>query len=169
MSEKTSTYENLVTELKELALLRSCGAVLGWDEQTNLPPHGAEHRANQLAMISGLSHERGTSSELGEMLNELSDPSTVGGEETVAFANVRDARRAYDRTVKLPKKLVEELTRATTLSQHAWVESRKKKDFSLFQPWLEKIINLKRTDLLGYHSLYFLIIISFSDDSTREK
>ncbi|MBT5019536.1 MAG: carboxypeptidase M32 [Planctomicrobium sp.] len=151
MSEKTSTYENLVTELKELALLRSCGAVLGWDEQTNLPPHGAEHRANQLAMISGLSHERGTSSELGEMLNELSDPSTVGGEETVAFANVRDARRAYDRTVKLPKKLVEELTRATTLSQHAWVESRKKKDFSLFQPWLEKIINLKReeADALG--------------------
>lgn len=151
MSEKTATYEKLVGQLKELALLRSCGAVLGWDEQTNLPPKGAEHRANQLAMISGLSHDRGTSKELGELLDELSDPASVGGEETVAYANVRDARRAYDRSVKLPKELVEELTRATTLSQNAWVESRKKKDFSTFQPWLEKIIDLKReeADALG--------------------
>ena len=59
---------------------------------------------------------------------------------------MRDAKRAYDRSVKLPRKLVEDLSRTTTLSQHAWVESRQKKDFSLFQPWLEKIVALKREE-----------------------
>ncbi len=151
MSVHTEVYDQLVDHLKGLALLRSCGSVLGWDEQTNLPEKGAEHRANQLALLAGLSHDRATDPVLGELFEKLSDPESVGGEQTEAFANIRDAKRAYDRSVKLPKKLVEELSRTTTLSQHAWVESRKKKDFSVFEPWLEKVITLKReeADALG--------------------
>ena len=151
MSQQSVAYSQLCEQLKGVTLLRSCASVLGWDEQTNLPPKGAEHRANQLALLAGLSHERATNPVIGELLDELADPATVGGEETVAYANVRNAKRAYDRSVKLPKQLVEELSRTTTLSQHAWVESRQKKDFSHFQPWLEKIIDLKReeADALG--------------------
>ena len=151
MSDHPQAYAKLVETLKELALLRSCGSVLGWDEQTNLPTKGAEHRANQLALLAGISHDRATSPEIGELLAQLADPDSVGGNSTEAYANVRDAKRAYERSVKLPKKLVEELSRTTTLSQHAWVESRQKKDFSIFQPWLEKIVILKReeADALG--------------------
>ncbi|WP_417851816.1 carboxypeptidase M32 [Thalassoglobus sp.] len=151
MSDQAKAYTKLVEHLKGLGLLRSCASVLGWDEQTNLPPKGAEHRANQLALLAGLSHDRATDPVIGELLEQLADPNSVGGEQSVAYANVRNAKRAYDRSVKLPKKLVEELSRTTTLSQHAWVESRQKKDFTLFQPWLEKIITLKReeADALG--------------------
>ena len=146
MTEQGSKYDQLVDHLKGLALLRSCGSLLGWDEQTNLPPRGAEHRANQLALLAGLSHDRATDPMLGELLESLTDPEDLGGSDTVAYANVRDAKRAYDRAVKLPKKLVEELTRATTLSQQSWVESRQKKDFQIFRPWLEKIVDLKREE-----------------------
>lgn len=151
MNENTTAYSRLASHLKELALLSSCGAILGWDEQTNLPPQGAEHRANQLALLAGLSHDRATDPLMGELLEQLDDPASVGGEGTVEFANVRDARRAYERSLKLPKKLVEELSRTTTLSQHAWVESRQKKDFSIFLPWLDKVVSLKReeADALG--------------------
>src|SRR5204862_153756 len=60
--------------------------------------------------------------------------------------------RAYDRAVKLPKELVEEIARITTRAQQVWQEARKANDFPTFRPWLEKIIHLKRQEAkaIGY-------------------
>lgn len=173
MSIESPAYKELVGLLKELALLRSCGAILGWDEQTNLPTNGAEHRANQLSLLAGLSHDRATDPRLGELLAELADVESTGGAGSVASANVRDAKRAYQRQVKLPKRLVEELTKTTTLAQHAWVEARKRKDFSHFQPWLEKVISLKReeADALGSTTgvKYDALIEDYEPGATTEQ
>lgn len=151
MSELPPPFQELTDRLQELALLRSCGAVLSWDEQTNLPPRGAEHRANQLGLIAGLSHDRATDPRLGELLDQLTDVAALGGEETLSAVNVREARRAYERATKLPRRLVEELSRVSTLSQQAWVEARQRSDFNTFRPWLEKIVTLKQeeADALG--------------------
>jgi len=144
-------YGKLVERLKELALMRSCGAILGWDEQTNLPPRGAELRANQLALLAGLCHDRATAPEFRDLLAKLDDDSQLDGPDSIPAANVREARWSYERAHKLPKQLVEEISRVSTLSQQAWVEARSKSDFPAFQPWLTKIIALKReeADALG--------------------
>ena len=47
------------------------GALLGWDQQTYMPPGGAEGRGNQLALLGRLIHERATSPELGKLLEDL--------------------------------------------------------------------------------------------------
>ena len=60
--------------------------------------------------------------------------------------NVREARRSYNRATKLPRRLVEELSRTTTLAQQAWVKARGDSEFSIFLPWLEKMIGLKREE-----------------------
>jgi len=143
-------YQSLVARLQELAVLRSCGSLLSWDEQTNLPPRGAEHRASQLALLAGLAHERATDPQVGELLNELEAAGSIDPESR-AGANLREARRNYDRSTRLPKKLVEELSRVSTLAQQAWVEARHKSQFSAFQPWLASMVELKReeADALG--------------------
>ncbi|MDA1014043.1 MAG: carboxypeptidase M32 [Planctomycetota bacterium] len=140
-----SQYEELTRQLVQISLLGSCGSVLGWDEQTMMPPKGAEHRANQSSLLAGMVHERSTDSRLGELLNDL-EQSGEYADERPESANVRDARRRFDRATKLPRKLVEEMSRVSTLAQHAWVEARKKSDFSHFQPWLEKTVALKREE-----------------------
>ncbi len=61
-----------------------------------------------------------------------------------AAVNVRELRRSYDRRVRLPRTLVEELARTTSLAQPEWVAARSASDFARFHPWLEKIIQLKR-------------------------
>ena len=60
--------------------------------------------------------------------------------------NVRELRRSYDRRVRLPRTLVEELARTTSLAQPEWVAARSASDFARFRPWLEKIIQLKRQE-----------------------
>jgi len=145
MATPQELYAELIDRLRRTALLGSCGSLLGWDEQTHLPPEGAEHRAEQLALLAGMTHEWATHPRIGELLGELE--SRRSGEEPDdgdVQVNVREARQAYDRVVRLPRRLVEELSRTTTLAQQNWVEARRKSDFRLFLPWLERVIELKR-------------------------
>ena len=57
-------YEALVTDLRETAVLASAGSVLTWDQETQLAPRGAPLRAEQLAALSGIVHERFTRPEV---------------------------------------------------------------------------------------------------------
>jgi len=135
----------LVSRLKSTAVLASCSALLGWDEQTYLPPGGAGHRAEQLGLLAGMAHQQATDPKIGELLSQLETAKAFAIDSPEA-ALLREARRDYDRKTKLPQRLVEELSRTTTLSQHAWVAARKKKDFAEFRPWLEKVVALKREE-----------------------
>ena len=46
--------------------------------------------------------------------------------------NVREIRRAYDRAVKMPSRLVEEIAKTVSQAQNFWAEARKKNDFPAF-------------------------------------
>lgn len=145
-------YDELISHLKQVALLRSCAEVLGWDEQTYLPPGGAEHRANQLSLLAGLVHERATSPRLGDLLAALETSGEASDGDSPQAVNIREARRNFDRATKLPRRLVEEISRVTSLAQQQWVAARKKADAADFIPWLEKVVALKReeAEAIGY-------------------
>lgn len=145
-------YSELIAELRSLGLLRSCQSLLGWDEQTYMPPQGAELRADQLALLAGMAHQKATQPRIGDLLAQLGDDSALGGSHSAPAALVREARREYDRATKLPQSLVEELSRTATLSQQAWIAARKAKSFPQFLPWLQKMIHLKQqeADAVGY-------------------
>jgi carboxypeptidase Taq len=152
MSRVESAFGELTRLLREAELLGTCASVLGWDEQTYMPTGGAEHRANQLSLLAGLTHERKTSPRIGELLGELEQSGQLGDPDGDVAANVREARRTYDRLTKLPRRLVEEISHTTTLAQQAWVKAREHADFVQFLPWLEKMISLKReeAEAIGY-------------------
>jgi carboxypeptidase Taq len=145
-------YSELVRRAKETAVLGSCAGVLGWDERTYLPRKGAAHRAEQMALLARLTHERATDPAVGALLGEVESSPVVRDAESDAAAVVRELRRGYDRATKLPPSLVEELARTTTRAQQAWQEARAADDFAGFRPWLEKVVALKRqeAEAVGY-------------------
>lgn len=141
-----AAYDELIRRARGLATLGSCSAVLGWDEQTYMPRRGADHRSSQMALLAGLYHERATDPRIGEFLSSVEGSTFISDPESVATANVRELRRTYERRVRLPKTLVEELARTTSLAQGEWVAARSANDFGRFRPWLEKIFQLKRDE-----------------------
>jgi carboxypeptidase Taq len=145
-------YAELIRRVKEHALLGSVGGVLGWDERTYMPRRGAGLRAEQMALVARMTHEMLTAPEVGGLLAEVEASALVRDPESAPAVNVREVRRVYDRAVKLPKSLVEELARVTTHAQQVWQEARRKNDFPAFRPWLEKVIALKRqeAEAVGY-------------------
>jgi carboxypeptidase Taq len=140
----TERYDRLLGALREVALVNSVYFVVEWDEQVMMPPGGADHRAEQKAWLARTAHSRQTSAEFGDALQEAELEQAVAPEGSEPRAVLRQARRAYDRAVKLPGSLVEELTRTTAHAHHAWVEARKNNDPAKFAPWLTKIVALKQ-------------------------
>ena len=147
-----AAYEELIHLSRERALLASCVALLAWDEETYMPPGGAAHRAEQLAYLAGLEHDRATDPRLGERLAEVENSDLVSDFLSDAAVNVREWRRQYGRQTRLPRPLVEETARVTSLAQAEWAAARRDADFARFRPWLERVTALKQreAEAVGY-------------------
>ncbi len=173
MSEKRKDLtEELYGLTREITTLSSCMAVLDWDERTYMPPNGSENRANQVALLAGMVHDRLTSSRIGEIINELLYNGLDPAHDDIDSANLREIKRAYDRAVKVPKSLVEELSRTITLSQRVWQDAREKSDFTAFKPWMEKVVKLKRqeAEAVGYDGTpYNAMLDDFEPGATTEQ
>src|SRR5512139_4070973 len=86
-------YEELIRRVREETLLTTVEALLEWDEETYMPPGGVENRSEQLALVAGLLHERGTDPRLGELLAEVERSALVADPGSAAAVNVRALRR----------------------------------------------------------------------------
>jgi len=135
-------YDELLARAYQVTLLGGAANVLDWDQQTYMPLKAALTRADQLALVRGLIHRRATAAPIGELLKACEDHGFEPGSDEAA--NVREWRRDYDRRVRLPQKLVEEFERTSTLARVAWAEAREKSEYVIFQPYLEKILQLTR-------------------------
>lgn len=134
--------EQLKAILAEIADLGKAAAVLGWDQQVNMPPGGAEARGNQLALLGRLAHERATSPELGKLLEDLQAEAAHLDPDSDEARLIKVAARDYEKATRVPADFVVEMTQVTTQAFQVWVEARQKSDFALFRPHLEKIVEL---------------------------
>jgi len=101
-----------------------------------------------MAIMARLCHEMYTHPRIGDLLSQCEEQSLSDEQR----ANVREIRRGYDRATKVPKELVQELAQVTSEAQSVWQKAKETNDFPSFQPWLEKIVVLKRreADCVGY-------------------
>lgn len=137
MSEKLNTLKEILGEVSDLGRASS---VLGWDQQVNMPPGGAEARGQQLATLGKIAQEKFTADEVGRLLEDLqkeyNDPETDEG------AMLRVAARNYDKARRVPASFVAEQAVTSTKALEAWVEAKGKSDFSIFRPHLERNLDL---------------------------
>jgi carboxypeptidase Taq len=145
-----TAYTDLIQRIKECRLLESCGNLLGWDERTYMPRQGSKHRGEQMALIARMVHDMLTAPAVGDLIGEAEASDWEA--DSIEAANLREIRRAHDRAAKLPRELVEELARTTTQAQQIWQQARQDNDFATFEPWLDKIVRLKRQEAqaVGY-------------------
>ena len=138
-----AAYEKLIERSKEISLLGSVASVLHWDMETGMPDGGTQHRSEQLALLGGMVHERFTEPVINEWLTAIEGSDLVADPRSDAAVNVREIRREYDRAVKVPKRLVEELAKVTSEAHVIWRDARKESDWSMFAPILKRIVALE--------------------------
>ena len=123
-TQAESAYESLLAQLREQALVASCQELLGWDELTRMPDGGTEYRGQQIAQLAGKHHELATDPRIGEWL-DLAERSLLATDPlSDAAVNLREVRRQYNRLMRMPRGLVEELARLVTTGQREWKLAR---------------------------------------------
>lgn len=137
MSEKLDQIKQIFGEVSDL---NRAASVLSWDQQVNMPQHGGEARGQQLATLGKLAQEKFTSDEMGRLLEDLK--SEYADAETDEGAMIRVAVRDYDKAKRVPPSFVAESAVVSSKAFEAWVEAKGKSDFSIFQPHLEKVVDL---------------------------
>jgi carboxypeptidase Taq len=144
--------DQLTAQMGKIADMQAAVALLGWDQQTYMPPGGAESRAMQLSTLTKTAHDWFISDEFGQLLEDLEAEASELDYDSYEASLLRVARRNYDQQRKLPSALVGELTRASSLGQAAWQQARAESDFRQFEPHLVKILELTRqkAEALGY-------------------
>ena len=142
--DERGLFAKVCEHARGIAVLGSVEAVLGWDEQTMLPRGAAEHRGQQAAAIATLIHRRWLDPAFGEWLAALRESSLATGDDPEAACTISKLAEDRDRRLRMPPRLVEELASVGVSAQQAWVEARRRSQWSLLKPWLEKIFALKR-------------------------
>ena len=123
-----SAYDDLMAFQRQTEALAQVAGRLGWDQETVMPEGSAGQRAEEIGALEGVLHARRTDPRLAEWLAEAKAPDAVGE------AQLRQIRRSYNRTVKVPAKLAEEIATTMSLAQGVWADCRAREDVAGFPP-----------------------------------
>ena len=146
------SYKELKERFKEIAIYSSTSALLGWDQETNIPKNGLNYRAEQCAFLGAKAHSLFIDPKVNEWISSCENNSKIS--DPYELANIREWRWSYDRGQNLSPEFVAESEKVRSLAMPAWSEARSQNDFEIFRPHLEKIvdINRKKTEIYGFES-----------------
>ena len=160
MEDKFAELEDRLAEITDLSQV---SALLGWDQQTYMPPAGVEGRGNHMATIDRILHLKRTSDELGQLLADLAPLVNEWPPDSVKTRLVKVTKREFEKRTKVPVEWVEEFARLTTLAEQAWEKARAEDKFANFQPYLERIVDMKRS-YAGFFAPYEHVYDPLLDD-----
>lgn len=145
--------ENFETKLKEfreyltkMEYLNSASSVLSWDMMVGIPKKGKTYRSEVLGYLSSESYKIQTSDKMKEFIDYFSAFEEL---DDVTEAMVHNAKKAYDQTKKIPEDRYREYVILASNAFSYWEEARAKSDYSIFKPYLEKVIDFTK-EFIGY-------------------
>lgn len=135
--------------MQRIADVRHASAVLQWDQETYLPPKGAQHRGQQISTLSELAHQLFSADSLGQLLQEL---LAKGNLDVFQKRNVELTLEDYTKAKKYSSQFVRQLSEQVNKTFHAWIEARRQNSFKTFEGDLAELVKLKKEEsqILGY-------------------
>jgi carboxypeptidase Taq len=139
MSEKLQQLKQILGEVSDI---NRAVSIMSWDQQVNMPVQGNEARGQQMATLSKIAQEKFISDEVGRLLEDLQQEFEGADSDSDEAAMIRVAARNYDKAKRVPPEFVQEQAIVSSKAFEAWVDARRKSDFSVFRPHLEKVVEL---------------------------
>lgn len=155
--------------MKKIEYMVSALSVLNWDMEVYIPKKGVSYRGDVLGYISTEVYKMTTSHEMEDYIDTFID---VKGLDDVTYAMVTNAKKDYDETKKIPEDRYRKFSVLTANAFPAWQEAKLKKDFSIFKPYLEEIVEFSK-EFIGYWGYtgnkYNTLLDKFEPGITVEK
>src|ERR1700741_1741190 len=143
------SYNDFKNHMQKTADIAYSIAMLSWDQETYMPEKGAGFRAQQISTLSGVYHKMFTDEQLGKWLLALASDTTLTEKQK---KNVALTKETYEKQKKFSTEFVELMSKTISECFQAWQTAKETNNFSIYQPKLEKLVELKKQEceLLGY-------------------
>ncbi len=140
-------YTKLKEIFKDASLSSDIAGILHWDMSTMMPSNSRSQRAEQLAYLSKLSHEKISSNEVRDLILEAKSEE-LNQNETY---NLREIEREHKLTSSVPSDLIQKISRTSAKCEGEWQDARKNSNFNLIKKSLDELIKLTKeeADILG--------------------
>ncbi len=167
-TEKKKIYLETREKLKAL---NHAFVVISWDSETEAPVQALDKRSEVIGTLSGMYNDLLFDDKYVEAVNYLyNNPNK---EDPLFTREIEVVKKGLDNTLKLPKELLIESSVVTAKAGPAWVEAKTKDDYSIFMPYLEKIVDIQRKtikyletdELKGYD----VLLDQYEEGTTKEK
>lgn len=132
--------------LRKIGYLGNALALADWDMRVYMPKKGVDSRSDMVTYLSGEIYKLETSDQMREYLEYFEGINDL---DLVTEAMVKNCRKNYDQTKKIPEERYTEFVKVASKSGMAWEGAKEKSDFSIFQPYLEKVVEFKK-EFVGY-------------------
>jgi carboxypeptidase Taq len=144
-----SPYQQLEQEWLRLHAFAGALSLLRWDAAVMMPRGSVDVRGEQLAAIETELHAVLTSPKVSRLLERAQAGSAAL--DDWQRANLREMVRQRDHAIAIPISLITRLARATSTAEVRWAQAREQKDFTVFAPHLDEVLQLVRdkAGLLG--------------------
>ncbi|MFD1849495.1 carboxypeptidase M32 [Oceanobacillus bengalensis] len=167
MENIKSIEKEFIDLLHEIDAYREVITLTQWDLRTKIPPKGVEQRSEVVGVLSEKVHQLETSEKMKQYIDALKNKT----EDKIIQKAVETCEETYNRSSKIPIAEFKEYVMVQSKSEAIWQEAREKADFSLFQPYLEKLVdfNKKFANYWGYKdNIYDALLHNFEPGMTTK-
>lgn len=139
-----SRIERFQEYYRKLRFYKHVITQLHWDMQTQTPRKGFSDKVEVVTYFSAEAFRLQTSEEYGKLLKRLLESKSFEKLEKAMQITIKRAWKEYEENIRIPAEFYEEMVRAASHSQKAWEEAKQKKDYSIFCPHLQKMIDYRK-------------------------
>ncbi len=146
---KNKKVKKVLRLYKKLFSIEYALRLIDWDIHTYMPEEEGSERGVIIGELEKIYKDFLQSKEFVNAVKEASKEKNLNDYEKGV---IRVLLREIEIYEKLPKEFIEEFSKVVTEASKAWERAKKKSNFELFQPYLEKIFELsrKKAEYLGY-------------------
>ena len=172
MIEISQVKEEYVNHINKMDSYNEALSLIFWDLRTGAPKKGVDRRSDVIGILSSEVFNMSTSEEMASYLTQLLNEEVFHELDDITKASLLESKKNYDRNKKVPAKEYQEYVVLSTKAESVWEEAKEKSDFSLLQPYLEKLVgfNKKFIEYWGYEgNKYNTLLDMYEPGITVEK
>ena len=169
MTECKYSFDKLTPYLEKYMAVRAAMNIIDWDNCTAAPEEASEYTSKVLGILS---QEQVTSiynEDIKTILKHLEEEQLTDTEKAI----LKRLKKEYRRAEAIPLEEQREYTELTNKSFIMWQKAKKEQDFSIFAPYLEKVIAYKKK-FAGYlkkddENLYDILLDEYEESFRMEE
>lgn len=138
------TEKEFLDYVKKITAYHEAISLIYWDLRTKTPKKGVEGRSEIVGILSAEAFKMSTSQQMKEYLAILLTDEAKNHLSEITIKTALDCQKQLERMEKIPEKEFQQFVQLRAQSESVWAEAKEKRDFQLFQPYLQKLVNMTK-------------------------